>query len=77
MTTLGEYRVGIAFNPGGNTLVDEIKRRAAELIDFVNALPKPEDPPTLAECSRLIALASTHIEDGAMWAVKAATKPQR
>lgn len=77
MPTLGEYRVGIAFNPGGNEHVNEIKRRAADLIDYINDLPKPEDRGTLAECSRLIALASTHIEDAAMWAVKAATKPTR
>lgn len=75
--TLGEYRVGISFNPGGNVHVDEIKRRTADLIDYVNNLPKPEDPATLAECSRLVALASTHIEDAAMWAVKAVTKPTR
>lgn len=39
MTTLGEYRVGISFNPS-------------------------KDP-----------AAMTHVEDAAMWAVKAVTKP--
>jgi hypothetical protein len=75
--TFGEYRVGIRFNPGGNKAVDDIKRRAADFIDYINGLPKPEDRGTLAEVSRLIALASTHIEDAAMWAVKAVTKPTR
>jgi hypothetical protein len=75
--TLGEYRVGITFNPGGNEQVNEIKRRAADFIDFVQALPKPEDSATAAEFGRLCALANTHIEDAAMWAVKAVTKPTR
>jgi hypothetical protein len=73
--TLGEYRVGITFNPGGNPTVDTIKRMAADFIDFVQSMPKPEDVKTGAEFGRLCALASTHMEDAAMWAVKAATKP--
>ena len=74
MTTLGEYRVGISFNPGGNPTVDKIKRAAADLIDLIDAIPNPHQ---VLEASRLQALAMTHIEDAAMWAVKAATKPPR
>lgn len=72
--TLGEYRVGITFNPGGNVAVNEIKQRAAELIDFIEGVSINSDNP---EVKRLAALAMTHFEDGAMWAVKAATKPTR
>ena len=74
-TTLGEYRVGISFNPGGNAMVNSIKRAAADLIDLCEAIPKPENPDDFPEVQRLVALAMTHFEDGAMWAVKAATKP--
>jgi hypothetical protein len=67
--TKGEYRVGITFNPSGNTVVNAIKRDAADLIDLVDAIPE-----AAPEAARLKALAMTHIEDAAMWAVKAATK---
>lgn len=72
--TLGEYRVGLSFNPSANPLVDKIKRQAADLIDLVQSMPKPEHPVDAGEFARLCALANTHIEDAAMWAVKAATK---
>jgi hypothetical protein len=76
--TLGEYRVGVAFNPGGHATVSRIKNLAAKLIDEIESLsPVAEDPATAGEVKRLKALAQTHIEDGAMWAVKAATKPTR
>lgn len=69
--TKGEYRVGIGFNPSADDTVGKIKRAAADLIDAV-----PSDRDTVAgnERGRLKALAQTAIEDGAMWAVKAATK---
>lgn len=70
--TLGEYRVGIAFNPGGNAMVNKIKRAAADLIDLLEQIDGGN-----GEVARLKALAATHFEDGAMWAVKAATKPPR
>jgi hypothetical protein len=68
--TLGEYKVGITFNPGGNEHVNEIKRRAADLIDYLNDWNSGDNP----EAKRLIALAMTHLEDAAMWGVKAVTK---
>jgi hypothetical protein len=73
MTSLGEYRVGITFNPGGNPKVDEIKRAAAALIDLCHVGADQTDDP---EVGRLWGLAMTHFEDGAMWAVKAITKPK-
>ena len=74
--TLGEYRVGISFNPGGNEMVNKIKRAAADLIDLIETIDH-DNQHTRGEVARLKALAMTHIEDAAMWAVKAATKPPR
>lgn len=75
--TRGEYLVGIGFNPSGNAQVDEVKRRAAALIDAIEKVP---DGTTLgsapSEVMRLKALAITAAEEAAMWGVKAATKPQ-
>lgn len=72
MQTKGEYRVGIGFNPSGDDIVGHVKRMAADLIDYIETIPADtEDRP------RLKALAQTAIEEGAMWAVKAATKPEK
>ena len=79
--TRGEYRVGIDFNPGGNSSVKKIKRAAADLIDLIEheipmqAAATSADPAREAEVMRLKALAQTAVEDAAMWGVKAATKP--
>lgn len=85
--TKGQYRVGITFNPSNDDMVGKIKRAAADLIDLIETIPVPEWPDDLTveedirmdkwdnEVRRLRALAQTAIEDGAMWAVKAATKP--
>jgi hypothetical protein len=67
--TKGQFRVGISFNPSSDPNVDAIKTAAAALIDLIDALPQQD-----AEQARLKSLAQTHIEDAAMWAVKAATK---
>jgi len=70
MTTLGEDRVRISFNPSDNSLVSQIKQKAAELIDLCAAqVAETRD----GEAIRCYSLAMTHFEDGAMWAVKAAT----
>jgi hypothetical protein len=66
----GQYRVGISFNPSKNPTVDEIKAKAAELIDAVEDIPDKGNP----EVARLKSLAQSEIESAAMWAVKAATK---
>lgn len=68
----GGYRVGIDFNPSGDDTVSQIKRAAADLINMIDAIPS--DGPMDGEKTRLKALAMTDIENGAMWAVKAATK---
>lgn len=73
--SLGELRVGISFNPSTLPTVDAIKRAAADLIDLVNTLPAPQaDLDVTAEFGRAKALAMTAFEEGAMWAVKAATR---
>ena len=86
--TIGEYRVGVSFNPSGNPLIDEIKRKAADLIDMINQMVewdeeegKPEIPgpewDAYMEEQRLGGVAMASIEEAAMWAVKAVTKRER
>jgi hypothetical protein len=72
--TKGEYRVGIDFNPSGDDLVNQIKRRAADLIDLIESIGGASDDADFPEQRRLQALAQTEVESAAMWAVKAATK---
>jgi hypothetical protein len=75
--TKGEYRVGINFNPSADDHVGQIKRMAADLIDYIETIRSRGDGHDQAtEVIRLRALAQTAIEEGAMWAVKAATKPE-
>lgn len=69
--TLGEYKVGISFNPSSNPDVDELKQKAADFIDFCEHARSVYSIP---EAQRLLSLAQTHAEDAAMWAVKAVTK---
>ena len=71
--TKGEYRVGIAFNPSHEGMVDKIKRAAADLIDLIESIDAHKDGPN-TEIMRLKAVAQTEVEGAAMWAVKAATK---
>lgn len=73
--TKGEYRVGISFNPSGDDTVGRIKRAAADLIDLIEAIDAHPGGQPFPEVMRLKATAQTAIEEGAMWAVKAATKP--
>lgn len=78
--TKGEYRVGITFNPSNDDMVGRIKRAAADLIDLIETINSDAQSTDnlghhAGEKYRLKALAQTHVEDAAMWAVKAATKP--
>ena len=79
--TLGQYRVGLSFNPSKNEMVNQIKSQAAELIDLIEtiiptAYEKGFDELTALgkEKQRLSILAQDQIESAAMFAVKAATK---
>lgn len=75
--TSGEYRVGIGFNPSGDDQVDGIKRRAAALIDAIEAISDGTNRGgATGEVRRLKALAMTAAEEAPMWGVKAATKPE-
>jgi len=65
--TLGEKRVKADFNTTNDSLVDNIKRKAAELIDLCEEMRGEGS----SEKQRLISLAQTDIENAAMWAVKA------
>lgn len=77
MQTKGQYRVGTNFNPSASSTVDQIKAKAAELIDLIEGIPSDRDSERGNEIGRLKAVAQTEIESAAMWAVKAATKPER
>ena len=67
---IGEDRVRVSFNPSQDSFVDRLKAKSAELInDCANGFDETTNP----ETRRLWSLAMTAIEEGAMWAVKAAT----
>lgn len=72
--TLGEYRVGITFNPSQSNTVQQVKQMAADLIDKIDSIANIDGNGDIA---RLKALAMTEVESAAMWAVKAATKVPR
>lgn len=69
----GEYRVGLDFNPSGDPLVNEIKLRAAQLIDMM----LNHAAGTTGVGAREANIAAHEFEEGAMWAVKAITKKPR
>lgn len=68
--SLGKDRVRVNFNPSANDLVDTVNQATANLIDLCD---RQCDSGAGTEERRLWALAMTHYEDAAMWAVKAAT----
>lgn len=64
--TLGENRVKIDFNTTNDSLVDQIKRKSAELIDLCEEMRADGS----SEKQRVLSLAQTGYEDACMWAVK-------
>ena len=66
--SIGEERVRVNFNVAGSSEVDEVKLTTAALIDGMEELK--HNAPEAARCA---ALAQTHYEVAAMWAVKALT----
>lgn len=70
--SFGEKRIRTEFNPSNDSVVQHIKERAAELLNYINdsVVNCSVDQ---AELGRLKALAFTHLETAAMFAVKAAT----
>jgi hypothetical protein len=72
--SIGEDRVRVKFNPSADGMVDRIKQKSAELIDLCEEMKSSaQKAGSQTEVIRLCALAQTHYEDAAMWAVKAAT----
>ena len=72
--TKGEARVRVEFNVTGSGAVDSIKKKTADLIDDCDSLLSVRfEGDRLRERERLVALAQTHYETAAMYAVKAAT----
>jgi len=63
--TIGEQRVRTDFNVSGDSVIDQIKQKTAELINLCEGL-KAKDP-------RTASIAQTEFETAAMYAVKAAT----
>lgn len=83
--SLGRQRVRAGFNPSGATLVDDMKRRFAEIIDILEghrialSASGPADETAEAfkrrtgEIQRTISIAQTEVEGAAHWAIKAIT----
>lgn len=73
--TLGESRIRVNFNPTNDDLIHVIKSEAASLIDLVDGVGDALDieDEKKGEFKRLQALAMTHIETAAMFAVKCVT----
>jgi len=65
--SIGTDRVRLSFNPSGDSMVDRLKKKTAELIDLCEEL-KAKEP-------RLAQLAQNRFKEAAMWATKAATTP--
>jgi hypothetical protein len=68
--SLGEDRVRLSFNPDEDPLVEEIKRKTAELIDLCNKQRQESGP---GERQRLFSLAMTAYEEASTWGVKGFT----
>jgi hypothetical protein len=68
--TFGEKAVGLTFNPGGSSIVNDIKRDFAQTIERLNDLR--EATPS-HEIKRMLSIAITEAQTAQMWAVKAVT----
>lgn len=75
--SLGAARVRETFNPTGDEMVRKFKVLTADLIDLCEDYKRTardaQEGTTFAEQARCAALAQTHYEIAAMFAVKAAT----
>jgi hypothetical protein len=68
--TYGEKACGVNFNPGGNPVVDQIKRDFADIVDKLN---NTREAATNPEVKRMLSVAITEAQTAQMWAVKAVT----
>lgn len=75
MSTLGQYRVGIDFNPSNDPHVTQFKNAGASWIDYLEQMEARDDLPP--ESKRLIRIAQRYVETAAMYSVKAVTKKPR
>lgn len=72
--SIGAKRVRVTFNPGNNDVVQNLKEHFARSLNRVEKLREKEvGLNNEKELQRLVSLSQTAIEEGAMWAVKAAT----
>ncbi len=62
MQTLGEWKVGLDFNPSGDDRVGQAKRLFADLIDHVDAELHSDTRPKAIERSRNRSLHMTEVE---------------
>ena len=69
MSSIGEERVGLDFNPSGNQEVTATKVAMAHEIDNLQRIVDHG-----GEAGRAAAIAQTKIEGACMWTVKAITK---
>lgn len=68
--TFGERAVGLAFNPSGDKIIWETKKRFADLIDKMHELRTETAD---SEQARLASVTITELQGAQMWAVKALT----
>lgn len=73
--TFGQKACGVSFNPGGNPVVDSIKRNFANIVDELEALRQKsaKERPQDSEVRRMLSIAITEAQTAQMWAVKAVT----
>lgn len=67
--SFGQKAAGVSFNPSKLPLVDEIKAKSGELIDLLHQARLEAK----GEAARYYSKAISHVEDGQMNGVKAAT----
>lgn len=67
--TFGEKAVGLSFNPSGDPIVGDIKKKYAVIIDTLNTQRTIMDNPK----NRALDIATTNAVQACMWAVKALT----
>lgn len=68
--TFGEKACGVAFNPGGDAMVHQLKTKYAELVDVLNDI---RGTCHNGEVQRMLSIAITEVQTSQMWAVKAVT----
>lgn len=69
--TFGERAVRLSFNVSGDSVVNDLKVKAAAFIDACEAIR--QDTRSTDDAVRATTLAITNAEQACMWAVKAAT----